>query len=141
MVLLIDFDGHEERLKDAKAVIPNHLIDRVFIIGVWTEPEALRRANLGSYETIGRRWRRIAAKKPIRLGGMISFDTMQVRLTVYVSAFVRSCSSPFEGRRLVSASLSDTPVLHPVANPGLGPGSLHQPPGAVFTFRKNRTVT
>ena len=54
MVLLIDFNGSEGRLENAKAVIPNHLIDRVFIIGVWTEPEALRRANLGSYETIGR---------------------------------------------------------------------------------------
>ena len=52
MVLLIDFDGHEERLKDAKAVIPNHLKDRVFIIGVWTEPEALK-ADLGEYEKIG----------------------------------------------------------------------------------------
>jgi hypothetical protein len=54
MVLLIDFDRREDRLNQAKSVIPDHLTDRVFILGVWTEPEALRRANLGSYETIGR---------------------------------------------------------------------------------------
>jgi hypothetical protein len=54
MVLLIDFDGSEERLTEAKAKIPTDLTDRVFILGAWTEPEALRQANLGSYEKIGR---------------------------------------------------------------------------------------
>ncbi len=53
MVLLIDFDGECERLGEVKAVIPENLKDRVFVLGVWTEPEALR-AILGSYETIGR---------------------------------------------------------------------------------------
>lgn len=52
MVLLIDFDGREDRLDDAKGVIPDHLTDRVFILGALTEPEALRQS-LGSYETIG----------------------------------------------------------------------------------------
>lgn len=53
MVLLIDFDGRVGRLDEAKAEIPNHLVDRVFILGVLTNPEALR-ANLGgSYEQIG----------------------------------------------------------------------------------------
>jgi hypothetical protein len=52
MILLIDFDGQEDRLDCAKAVIPDRLKDRVFILGVWSEPEALRQA-LGSYETIG----------------------------------------------------------------------------------------
>ena len=33
MVLLIDFDGHEDRLTYAKKVIPGHLIDRVFVLG------------------------------------------------------------------------------------------------------------
>lgn len=54
MVLLIDFDGKESRLEKAKAVIPEHLKERVFVLGAWTEPEDLRKANLGSYETIGR---------------------------------------------------------------------------------------
>jgi hypothetical protein len=53
MVLLIDFDGQQNRLEQAQAVIPFNLKDRVFVLGVWTEPERLR-AILGSYETIGR---------------------------------------------------------------------------------------
>jgi hypothetical protein len=53
MVLLIDFDGHEDRLAYAKKVIPERLTERVFILGVLTEPEDLKRAGLGSYETIG----------------------------------------------------------------------------------------
>jgi hypothetical protein len=53
MVLLIDFDGDRERLTKAKAEIPEHLIDRVFILGTVTKPEALKQANLGSYEEIG----------------------------------------------------------------------------------------
>lgn len=53
MILLIDFDGSQSRLKTARAAIPAHLIERVFILGAWSEPEDLRRAHLGSYETIG----------------------------------------------------------------------------------------
>jgi len=54
MVLLIDFDGREDRLDIARAAIPDRLTERVFVLGALTEPEALRRANLGSYETIGK---------------------------------------------------------------------------------------
>ena len=53
MVLMIDFDCRQERLQYAKARIPKHLNGRVFVLGAWSEPEALRRANLGSYEAIG----------------------------------------------------------------------------------------
>ena len=53
MVLLIDFDGHPDRLRYAKGRIPEHLTDRVFILGALGEPEDLKRANLGSYEKIG----------------------------------------------------------------------------------------
>ncbi len=52
MVLLIDFDGKHDRLEQAKSVIPDNLKDRVFVLGVWTEPEALR-VKLGAYEKIG----------------------------------------------------------------------------------------
>jgi hypothetical protein len=52
MMLLIDFDGRVGRLEESKAHIPNHLVDRVFILGVWSEPEALK-ADLGPYETAG----------------------------------------------------------------------------------------
>lgn len=53
MVLLIDFDGHEDRLNQAKAAIPHDLADRVFVLGALTEPEELRRAVRSDYETIG----------------------------------------------------------------------------------------
>ena len=52
MVLLLDFDGDGNRLTHALEFIPEHLRDRVFIIGVWTQPESLR-ATLGSFEMIG----------------------------------------------------------------------------------------
>ena len=53
MVLLIDLDGRIERLEAARARIPEHLVDRVFILGALTTPEGLRQAKLGSYEEIG----------------------------------------------------------------------------------------
>jgi len=53
IVLLIDFDGHEPRLKQIKAEIPVRLEGRVFILGALTTPEALRQAGLGSYKEIG----------------------------------------------------------------------------------------
>ncbi len=52
MVLLVDFDGRQDRGDAAKATVPADLTDRVFILGTWTEPEDLKTA-LGSYETIG----------------------------------------------------------------------------------------
>ncbi len=54
VVLLIDFDGSRDRLRIAQDRIPKHLIDRVFVLGVLTEPEALKGAGFGPYETIGR---------------------------------------------------------------------------------------
>lgn len=53
MVLLIDFDGDKNRLSRVKARIPAHLNDRVYILGARNEPEDLKAADLGSYETIG----------------------------------------------------------------------------------------
>lgn len=52
MVLLIDLDGHIGRLTAAQNRIPLRLRDRVFVIGVLTQPEELK-PGLGSYETIG----------------------------------------------------------------------------------------
>ena len=54
MVLLIDFDGKEDRMDYARAAIPEHLADRVFVLGTWSRPEALK-VELGrvSFETIG----------------------------------------------------------------------------------------
>lgn len=54
MVLLIDFDQRGERLEYARATIPEHLTDRVFVLGTWSNPEALKAA-MGRvpYEIIG----------------------------------------------------------------------------------------
>ena len=52
MVLLIDFDGREDRLNTVRAAIPDRLKERVFVLGALREPEELRQ-DLGSYETIG----------------------------------------------------------------------------------------
>jgi hypothetical protein len=52
MILLIDFDGNAGRLQVAKARIPQALAHRVFILGSFQTPEALR-ASLGPYEDIG----------------------------------------------------------------------------------------
>lgn len=52
MVLLVDFDGDASRIDFVKAEIPEPLRERVFVLGVWSEPEKLKR-DLGSYEAIG----------------------------------------------------------------------------------------
>src|SRR5271163_4021430 len=52
MVLLSDFDRRDDRLEEARTVIPSRLRERVFVLGAWSQPEELRQ-NLGSYETIG----------------------------------------------------------------------------------------
>ncbi len=52
MVLLIDFDNKIDRLQSSRDRIPTHLRDRVFILGVLSEPEDLKH-DLGSFETIG----------------------------------------------------------------------------------------
>jgi hypothetical protein len=53
MVLLFDFDGKANRLERAKSVIPEHLADRVFVLGAWNEPEDIKK-EFGSYEVVGR---------------------------------------------------------------------------------------
>lgn len=54
VILLIDFDRDEGRLSVVKAAVPQSLAERVFILGTLSEPEALKRDGLGSYETIGK---------------------------------------------------------------------------------------
>jgi hypothetical protein len=54
MVLLVDFDQDDNRLSDMKAVVPERLADRVFVMGVWSNPEDLRRVARCSLEDFGR---------------------------------------------------------------------------------------
>ncbi|MBC6477441.1 MAG: hypothetical protein GDA56_06255 [Hormoscilla sp. GM7CHS1pb] len=53
IVLLIDFDGHEERLSYVESKIPEELRDRVFVLGVLSEPESLKRDIQRNWEEIG----------------------------------------------------------------------------------------
>ena len=53
ILLLIDFDGDGDRLAQVQAEIPQQFVDRVFVLGVWTEPEDLRKATSQSFESIG----------------------------------------------------------------------------------------
>jgi len=52
MVLVVDFDGVNNRLEQIKQVIPPILEDRVFVLGVLKEPEDLP-SKLGTLEQIG----------------------------------------------------------------------------------------
>ncbi len=53
LVLVIDFDKQADRLATVKRSIPAHLHDRVFVVGVWSEPEKLRSALSVDLERIG----------------------------------------------------------------------------------------
>ena len=54
IILLIDFDQREDRLTKVRTVIPDYLADRVFVLGVLSVPEDLRKAGLGNLEAIGK---------------------------------------------------------------------------------------
>ncbi len=53
MILLIDFDQSENRFIYVENKIPNDLKDRVFILGVESNPEDLKRSTKKSFEQIG----------------------------------------------------------------------------------------
>lgn len=55
ILLLIDFDQHENRLSYVNTQIPGDLKERVFVLGIQSEPERMRRkiAGLNTLEDIG----------------------------------------------------------------------------------------
>ncbi|MDP4025883.1 hypothetical protein Q8W71_24945 [Methylobacterium sp. NEAU 140] len=54
VILLIDFDEDPDRRRSVGTRIPADLTERVFVLGTWSEPEALRRSLAATYEEIGR---------------------------------------------------------------------------------------
>ena len=54
MVLVLDFDKKDNRMERVQRSIPENLKQRVYVIGVWSEPEDLRRSFNMSREAIGR---------------------------------------------------------------------------------------
>ncbi|MGK7905071.1 MAG: hypothetical protein AB4352_27425 [Hormoscilla sp.] len=53
ILLLIDFDRDEDRLSYVESKIPEELRDRVFVLGVLSEPESLRSDIQRNWEEIG----------------------------------------------------------------------------------------
>jgi hypothetical protein len=53
-LLLVDYDKVPARGSNIRSLISDDIKDRVFVIGVWTEPEELKSANQ-NYEQIGGR--------------------------------------------------------------------------------------
>ena len=53
MILLVDFDQVHDRLAKVQDSIPDYLKDRVFVLGVWSQPENLRALLQKKYEEIG----------------------------------------------------------------------------------------
>lgn len=53
MVLLVDFDNEPTRFDQMIEDTPDDLAERVFVMGVWSEPEELARAGLGNKEDVG----------------------------------------------------------------------------------------
>lgn len=53
MVLLLDFDSKKDRMPYCVKQIPEELRDRVFILGVWSEPEHLKKQLAQHFEDIG----------------------------------------------------------------------------------------
>ena len=54
IVIVIDFDGDVDRLKGLHDRIPSELEDRVFILGIASNAEDLKRAFGVSFENIGK---------------------------------------------------------------------------------------
>lgn len=54
MVLLVDFDQQSPRLDQVKDKIPRELIDKVFVLGVFSKPERLKGEMRKSFEEIGK---------------------------------------------------------------------------------------
>ena len=53
IVLLIDFDEKEDRFEYINQRIPDNLKSRVFILGIFAEPEDLKKTLKKSFESIG----------------------------------------------------------------------------------------
>jgi hypothetical protein len=91
MVLLIDFDRREDRFSYVQGHIPNNLIERVFILGVKSNPEMLRRVTNNTFEGIGETLARDCANKTTELWGhdLLKHNTTELdRMILSVRPFL-----------------------------------------------------
>jgi hypothetical protein len=91
MILLLDFDNDDRRRGDAENVIPDDLADRVFLLGVWSNPEYLRSELGQSLENIGLTLAR-------ECGSIPCFSTITRSGIALAPTFAR-CFSPRHNRR------------------------------------------
>jgi len=64
VIILIDFDREQARIEKVQEYIPDDLKSRVFILGVWSEPEELKADQRLDFESIGRKLREDCPRQP-----------------------------------------------------------------------------
>jgi len=97
MVLLVDFDNDQQkRLTDIKKEIPPTLVDRVFILGVLSEPEKLRIEINMTLEGIGKALSKDCADKTQIVWShdlLRHNETELLRMISSVKPFLFNCSA------------------------------------------------
>ncbi|MDP5339515.1 MAG: hypothetical protein NWQ28_13180 [Nodularia sp. (in: cyanobacteria)] len=92
MVLMLDFDGEKERLSYVQSYIPDDLKNRVFVLGVRTNPETLKRKIIqNTLEAIGESLAKDCAENKNELWGhplLIHNKTELERMIVSVKPFL-----------------------------------------------------
>jgi len=64
VVMLIDFDEKPDRRAYVEGLIPDDLQDRVFVIGVWSQPEKLKEDTMLTFEGIGGKLEQDCPRQP-----------------------------------------------------------------------------
>jgi hypothetical protein len=64
IMMLIDFDEEPNRRAYVEGLIPDGLQDRVFVIGVWSQPEKLKEDKMLTFEEIGRELEQDCPRQP-----------------------------------------------------------------------------
>ncbi len=91
IVLVIDFERHEDRLSLVREKIPQALADRVFVLGTMSEPENLKIAFGESFEEIGKALAKDCAYNTNELWGhdLLSHNAPEInRMIISVKPFL-----------------------------------------------------
>ncbi|MFM9264161.1 hypothetical protein [Tychonema sp. BBK16] len=91
MVLLIDFDDDENRLSYVESHIPDDLKSRVFVLGVLSEPENLKRESKKTFQEIGEALAKDCSDNTNELWGhhLLKHNKPELdRMTTYVKPFL-----------------------------------------------------
>lgn len=93
IVLLIDFDRHENRFSYVESQIPDDLKERVFVLGMQSEPERMKRkiAGLNTFEDIGQALARDCYDNTYKIWGhnLLKHNKAEVdRMVPFVKAYL-----------------------------------------------------